>query len=86
MKKVKTRKKQLEYYAIKERQCERAIAVEENKLIILIWKILKEYYTRKWERWYDQMFILGLIIGMIAQTLILFLVCSLVISDEEKQI
>ena len=30
------------------------------------------------------MFILGLIIGMIAQTLILFLVCSLVISDEEK--
>lgn len=53
MKKKKTRKKQLEYYAIKERQCERAIAVEENKIVILIWKILKEYYTRKWERWYD---------------------------------
>lgn len=30
------------------------------------------------------MFILGLIIGMIAQTLIILLVCSLVISDEEK--
>lgn len=30
------------------------------------------------------MFILGLITGMIAQTLIILLICSLVVSDEEE--
>lgn len=49
MKKNKT----LGYYAKKVILCERGEAKEDNKLIKLIWIILKKYYTYKWEKWYD---------------------------------
>lgn len=47
------KKKPIGYYAKKVIECERAEALEENKLIRLVWIILRKYYTRKWERWFD---------------------------------
>ena len=45
--------KPLGYYARKVVYCERSIAQENNKIIRQMYKIMKLYYTRKWERWYD---------------------------------
>lgn len=41
------------YYARKVIVIERQLASEENKIIRILWNILKRYYTNKWERWYD---------------------------------
>ena len=50
---MKKKKRAIGYYAKKVIMCERAIALEDNKIISFIWEILKKYYTYKWERWYD---------------------------------
>lgn len=51
---MKNKKKRSQaYYSKKVIMCERQEAMEENKIIKLIWIILKKYYTNKWERWYD---------------------------------
>ena len=46
-------KKAIGYYAKKVIYCERAEAMEDNFLIRYIWTLLRKYYTKKWERWYD---------------------------------
>lgn len=50
---MKKKQRSFGYYAKKVIYCERAEAQENNKLIKLIWIILKKYYTKKWERWFD---------------------------------
>lgn len=47
------KKRSLSYYATKVIYCERAEAQSENYIIRMIWKVLKLYYSNKWERWYD---------------------------------
>ena len=47
------KKRSIGYYAKKVIKYERLEAKEQNKIRKLINRIMKNYYTNKWERFYD---------------------------------